>query len=183
LIGWLIIACEVGFWVLVLAGLLARYVFHKKKLGAFLLICTPIVDLILLFSTVIDLKNGAVATTVHGIAAIYIAISIVYGHSMIKWADEKFAYKYAGGEKPIKQKRYGRDHAKHERQGWYRHVLAWMIGGSIIAAVIFFIDNASQTKALLGTLQTWTLIVLIDFLISFSYSIFPKKVKNDPYNG
>ncbi len=90
LIGWLIIACEIGFWIFVLAELTARYVMNKKKLGTFLLICTPIVDLILLIVTVYDLKNGAVASIVHGIAAIYIGVSIAFGHQMIKWADVRF---------------------------------------------------------------------------------------------
>jgi hypothetical protein len=70
LIGWLIIFCEIGFWVFVLAGLLVRYILKKKKLGTLLLICTPFVDIILLIATVLDLKNGANATTVHGLSAI-----------------------------------------------------------------------------------------------------------------
>lgn len=105
LIAWIIIACEVGFWIFVLAGLIARYVFNQRKLGNLLLICTPIVDLLLLVATVIDLKNGAVATTVHGIAAIYIGVSIAFGHRMIAWADVRFAYYFRNGPKPDKKKK------------------------------------------------------------------------------
>ena len=112
MIGYLIIVCEVLFWVFVLAGLVARYIFKKEKLGAFLLICTPLVDVLLLVVTFIDLKNGAVATTVHGIAAIYIGVSIAFGHQMIKWADERFAAKFVGGKKPVKRKKYGKEHAR-----------------------------------------------------------------------
>ncbi|MEH7503750.1 2TM domain-containing protein [Neobacillus drentensis] len=175
MIGWLIIACEIGFWVFVLAGLLARYIFKKKKIGTLLLICTPIVDIILLIATVNNLKNGAVATTVHGISAIYIGVSVVFGHRMIKWADENFAYRFANGEKPIKKKKYGREHAKQERSGWYRHFVSWLIGGSILAVIILFINNPSQTKALLDTLELWSFILVIDFIVSFSYTLFPRK--------
>ncbi|GGF13444.1 putative membrane protein YmcC [Halobacillus andaensis] len=175
MIGWLIIACEIGFWVFVLAGLIARYVFKKKKLGALLLICTPIVDIILLAATVADLKNGAVATTVHGVAAVYIGISAAYGHQLIQWADERFAYWFVHGQKPVSKKKYGVEHARKERKGWYRHVLAWMIGGVLIGAIILFVNNISQTEALFRTLQLWSFVLVIDFFISFSYTLMPRK--------
>ncbi|PLR69148.1 hypothetical protein [Bacillus sp. UMB0893] len=178
MIGWLIIGCEIGFWVFVLAGLVARYILKKKKLGAFLLICTPVVDLVLLAATVLDLKNGATATMVHGIAAIYIGISIAFGHGMIKWADQHFAYRFANGEKPPKKIKYGTEHARREREGWFRHLLAWIIGASFLGAIILYINNGQQTEQLLKTLQLWTLVLGIDFLISFSYTLFPKKGQN-----
>ncbi|MEN2768789.1 hypothetical protein [Ornithinibacillus xuwenensis] len=175
MIGWLIIACEIGFWVFVLAGLVSRYIWKRKKLSNVLLICTPIVDLVLLIATVIDLHNGAVASTVHGIAAVYIGVSVAFGHQMISWADKQFAFRFAGGEKPPKKKKYGREYAKVERLGWYRHLLAWIIGAAILLGIILFINNSSQTEALLGTLRIWSLVLVIDFVISFSYTIFPKK--------
>ncbi|MFG6149220.1 hypothetical protein [Halobacillus sp. B23F22_1] len=177
MIGWLIIVCEIGFWVFVLAGLIARYLFKKEKLGALLLICTPIVDIILLAATVADLKNGAVATTVHGIAAVYIGISIAYGHQLIQWADERFAYWFAEGQKPDSKKKFGIEHARKERQGWYRHVLAWVIGGALLGAIILYINNSSQTEALFRTLQVWSFVLVIDFVISFSYTLMPRKEK------
>ena len=43
-----IVACEVGFWVVLAAGLLARYALRLPRLGGFLLLCVPLVDLALL---------------------------------------------------------------------------------------------------------------------------------------
>ncbi|MDP1422131.1 hypothetical protein Q8G35_28205, partial [Peribacillus simplex] len=43
----------------------------------------------------------------------------------IKWADAHFAYKYGNGEKPIKKKKFGREHARQERIGWFRHFVSW----------------------------------------------------------
>lgn len=174
LIGWLIIACEIGFWFFVLAGLAARYILKKKKLGTILLICTPIVDLILLIATVLDLKNGANATIVHGIAAIYIGVSIAFGHQMIKWADERFSYRFGNGNKPVKIK-YGKAHARKERLGWIRHLLSWLIGGGILMGIILYIDDYSQTEQLMRTIQIWSIILVIDFIVSFSYTLFPRK--------
>ncbi len=177
LIAWIIIACEVGFWIFVLAGLIARYVFNQRKLGNLLLICTPIVDLLLLVATVIDLKNGAVATTVHGIAAIYIGVSIAFGHRMIAWADVRFAYYFRNGPKPDKKKKYGSEYAKIEREGWFRHLLSWVIGSGIIFAIIYYIDNNPQTEQLFHIFRLWSIILIIDFLISFSYTVFPRQQK------
>lgn len=148
----------------------------NKKLGTFLLICTPFVDVILLVVTVIDLKNGTVATAVHGIAAIYIGVSVAFGYQMVKWADERFNYRFGNGEKPIKIK-YGKEHSRKKREGWFRHLVSWLIGGGILMSIIFFINNHSQTEALLRTMQFWSLILVIDFMISFSYTLFPKKQK------
>jgi hypothetical protein len=94
---------------------------------------------------------------------------------MIKWADAHFAYKYGNGEKPIKKKKFGREHARQERIGWFRHFVSWLIGGALLVVMIFSINNPSQTQALFNTLKLWTLILVIDFIISFSYTLFPKK--------
>ena len=45
-IVWLIIFCEVAFWVVILLGLVTRYIFKLKKLGLFFLALTPVIDLI-----------------------------------------------------------------------------------------------------------------------------------------
>lgn len=173
-IGFLILACEIGFWVFVIAGLVARYRFNQKNLSLLLFLCTPLIDLFLLIFTVVDLKNGAVADFFHGLAAVYIGVSLVYGKQMISWADRRYAYHFAG-EKPIKRKTYGKERAIEERKGWYRHFLSWLIGGSLLALLIIYVNNLEQTFALLRVLFGWTMVLIIDFLISFSYTVFPKR--------
>lgn len=100
---WLIIFCEVAFWVVILLGLVSRYILKQKALGLFFLALTPVIDLILLITTSVDLMNGVIAKTTHAIAAVYISVSLVFGKSMIKCADDRFKY-YAmkEGSKPEK---------------------------------------------------------------------------------
>ncbi|MFP7255773.1 hypothetical protein SFC02_15865 [Terribacillus goriensis] len=173
----LIILCEVGFWVFIAAGLIARYVFKLPKFGMILLGATPLIDLILLLATGFDLARGATATVAHAIAAIYIGISLAYGKSMIRWADQRFAYYITKqGEKP--KKLYGKEHAKKEVKGWLQHLLAYIIGAGLLLAVIYWINDAERTEALSGVLRIWSIILGIDFLISFSYTLFPKKEKH-----
>lgn len=83
-------------------GLVFRYVFRLEKVGFIFLALTPVIDLVLLIVTTVDLMNGAVAGYPHAIAAVYIAVSLVFGRSMIRWFDEKFRYYVMKrGEKPV----------------------------------------------------------------------------------
>lgn len=176
MIGWLIIACEVGFWVFVLAGLVTRYTLGRKKLGGILLLCTPIVDLVLIIATIIDLQNGQQATFFHGLAAYYIGMTVALGNRMIQWADARFAYRFADGEKPKKLVLFGAEHAKKERSGWYRHLLGWAIGNTLLAGMIIFIGR-QQTEELLKVMSLWMMVLAADFIWSFSYTVFPKRAR------
>ncbi|WP_106769512.1 hypothetical protein [Paenibacillus faecalis] len=175
MIGALIVVCEIAFWIFVLAGLSARYILGWKKAGGILLLCTPIIDLILIAVTVIDLKNGASAGLMHGLAAIYIGVTIAFGHRMIKWADQRFAYRYAGGPKPESKPKYGKSRARFERQGWYRHFMAWVLGALLLLGMVLIVGDVSRTKALERVALGWAVVVAIDFIISFSYTLWPKK--------
>lgn len=172
-----IIACEIGFWLFVLGGLLCRYIFRLKRLGAFLLICTPLVDLALVIATVYDLRDGSEASFAHSVAAVYIGVSIAFGHRMIKWADERFAHRFASGPAPTGKPKHGKEHAHYERVGWLHHLLAWVIGSAILYGMIRMVGDETRTEALFNTLRLWSLILGIDFLISFSYTLWPRKKK------
>jgi hypothetical protein len=174
MIGWLILACEIGFWIFVIAGLFARYVLRQKKLGVLLLLCTPLIDLALIIFTIIDLRNGAEAEFIHGLAAIYVGVTIAFGHQMIRWADVRFAYIFTGGPKPKKPAKYGTEHARREREGWYRHLLAYVIGVVLLFGIVFLSGNAEKTDILLNMSRGWSVILLIDFVISFSYTLWPR---------
>ncbi|KAF1681224.1 hypothetical protein [Bacillus sp. SKDU12] len=175
-IAWMIVFCEIAFWVVIVLGLAVRYLFKQRTLGLLFLALTPVIDLILLAATGADLYRGASATAAHGVAAVYIGISIAYGKQMIQWADERFQYYVTKqGCKPLK--RYGMDYAKHYLKSWIKHVLAYLIGGGLLAGMIYFINDPARTVALNGILKMWTVILGIDFLFTASYFIWPKKEK------
>lgn len=67
MIGYFIIGCEIAFWVFVFAGLSVRYLLGMKRIGIGLLMATPVIDLLLLVATVMDLQRGATASMIHGI--------------------------------------------------------------------------------------------------------------------
>lgn len=90
--------------------------------------------------TSVDLYGGATATYAHAIAAVYIGISIAFGKSMIQWADERFQYYVMkNGEKP--RRRYGKEYAKHYFKSWIQHLVAYAIGATLLAAMMYIVPN------------------------------------------
>lgn len=175
-----IVACEIGFWVFVLAGLFCRYILKARRLGGILLFCTILVDLTLLILTAVDLRLGAKAHFFHGLAAVYIGVSVVFGKRMIRWADERFAHAFAGGPPPTPKPKYGPEHARYERQMWYRHLLAWCIGSALLLAMVAYVGNIEATSELLAMIGRWLVVLFIDFLWSFSYTFWPRQAKVQP---
>jgi hypothetical protein len=171
LIGAVILAGEVAFWAFVLAGLAARYLLGRPRLGVTLLLMTPVVDLVLVAATVIDLRAGATADFFHGLAAIYVGVSIAFGHRMIRWADERFAHRFAGGPPPKRPPKRGPEHARREREGWYRHLLAWAVGSALLLGMVVLVGDPHRTGSLSARAGIWTLILAVDFVWSFSYTL------------
>lgn len=158
----LIVACEIGFWVLLLSGLCARYLLDLRLLSSVLLICVPLIDLVLLTASVIDLQNGSTATFAHGLAAAYIGFTVAFGNATISWADRRFAYHFAGGDPLEKPPSHGRALPFYELKWWGRCAVAVFITICLSYAAILFIDDRVKTEALelwlilpLGTLALW----------------------------
>lgn len=93
-----IAAAEVLFWVLLLAGLLTRYALKAPRVGASLLIATPLVDLALLVLTYIDLSTGKSSNFVHGLSALYIGYSIALGPTIIRALDMRIGRRFGKRE-------------------------------------------------------------------------------------
>jgi len=172
MISWIIIA-EIAFWIAIIAGLISRYVFKLEKLSFLFFLLTPLIDLSLIVLTTMDLQNGATATTAHGIATIYIGVSLAYGKSMIAWADEKFQVWFL--KKPSsKRTLYGKEKGIYEIKMWARHVIAYLIGSALLWLMIYYVGQQS-TEALFNVWRIWSIALLVDGAISISYILFPKK--------
>lgn len=123
-----IAACEVGFWLVLAAGLLVRYALRRPRLGGVLLLCVPLVDLALLVLTVVDLRRGSAVELAHGLAAVYLGFSVVFGHALIRAADVRVAHRFRGGPAPA---------AKPASGTWARARLAWSeFGRAVLAATV-----------------------------------------------
>ncbi len=159
-----IVGCEIAFWVFLVGGLSARYLLRRRTLSAVLLVCAPLVDLVTLAAAVVDLRRGSEPSGAHVMAAIYIGVSVGFGHSMVQWADARFAHRFAGGPAPTPKPAGGAARIAYERRGITRHLVAWAVGGALLvgAGALVGTDEAWQTFA--GAAGLWTVVLAIDAL-------------------
>lgn len=132
---WLIGASEIGFWVLLGAGLVARYLLRLRRVSTVLLVLVPVLDLVLIGASLVDVAGGSPPGTVHGLAAVYLGGTIAFGHSIIRWADGWFAHRFAGGPPPPGPPKYGRAKVAHEWREWSKVVLLLVIAVAVMGLV------------------------------------------------
>ncbi|GAA2399640.1 hypothetical protein GCM10010420_27680 [Streptomyces glaucosporus] len=171
----LIIACEVAFWVLLAAGLALRYLARKPRLGAAVLLCEPLLEVVLLAATAADLRGGAEGDWTHGLAAVYIGFTVAYGHYLIKWADGHFAHRFAGGPPPVKPPRYGAARAVHEWKMFGRTLLAAVIALGLLQAAVWYVGDAGRSESLVTWQSRMLLVAGISLVVALSYTVRPKR--------
>ncbi|WP_311198017.1 hypothetical protein [Ornithinimicrobium sp. INDO-MA30-4] len=133
----------------------------------------PVIDVVLLAAVVVDLSRGSTASWPHGLAAVYIGLSVAYGHRMIGWADVRFAHLMGRGSAPVKPT--GHDYTLHCWADVARTLLAGAIAAGIIVGIGWWIDDPSRTRALSDWLPILGIIVAIDVLWAVSYTVWPRK--------
>ncbi|MEU9719912.1 hypothetical protein [Streptomyces sp. NPDC047976] len=170
----LIIACEVGFWVLLAGGLALRYMAGMPRLGAALLLCEPLLELVLLVASFVDLKNGGEPSWRHGVAALYIGYTVGYGHYTVKWLDGHAAHRFAGGPKPPGTK-YGKARAVHEWKLWARTLAGAAVAYGLLQAGIWYVGDAADTTQLRSWQGVPLKVVGIQAIVAATYTIWPRK--------
>ncbi len=114
----LIVACEASFWVVLLLAFAIRYLLRKGALSRALLICLPLIDVLLLVFTAMDLRRGAAATFAHGLAAAYVGFTVAFGDLAVQWVDARFAHRFAGGAPPLKMPSRGWPAVRYDFNLW-----------------------------------------------------------------
>ncbi|MFE1441329.1 hypothetical protein [Streptomyces sp. NPDC058739] len=176
----LIVACEVAFWVLLAGGLTLRYVLRMPRLGLALLLCEPLLEILLLAVTAVDLKNGAEPDWKHGLAAVYIGFTVGLGHATVKWADARFAHRFADGPPPPRPPKYGTARAVHEWRVAGRWILAAAVALALLQAAAWYVGGDGDTSSLRSWQQRMIWVIGINLVIATSYTLFPKREKTSP---
>lgn len=171
----IILACEISFWVVLCLGLAARYLLRAPRLGAALLLCVPLVDVVLLLVTILHLRSGATADWTEGLAALYLGFSLTYGHRLVQWTDARFAFRFAGGPLPPRPPRYGRAHLWYEWREYLRLCLACAISGALLVGGIVLVGDPARAAALSAWLGQLLKVIVIALLWPLSYTIWPRK--------
>jgi hypothetical protein len=146
----LILACEVGFWVVLLLALAVRYLQANERLSRALLLCLPLVDILLLAFTAMDLRLGSTATFAHGLAAAYVGFTLAFGSVAVKFADAHFAHRFAGGPAPAKAPSVGWPAVRYELGLWCRCIGACIITVALVEALVILADRHEATLPLLA---------------------------------
>jgi len=144
----LIVSCEAAFWVVLLLSLVVRYVLHREAQSRWLLLLLPLIDVLLLVFTALDLKAGTTATMAHGLAAVYVGFTIAFGSIMVQWADARFAHRFASGTVPTRAPTVGWKVVRYDFMLWLRCIAAWLIAFALLEGLIAFIDDESITQPL-----------------------------------
>ncbi|MER6948514.1 hypothetical protein ABT294_31270 [Nonomuraea sp. NPDC000554] len=174
----ILIGCEVGFWLLLGLGLASRYLWNRRKLSTALLLSVPLLDVILLVAAVIDMRGGATADFRHGLAAAYLAYSIVFGHRTVRWADAKFHHRFADGPPPWKPPAGGMPRARYEWGMWLRIVLAYGIAFLIVLALVWLVNAPTRTEPLITFMFGLLKVPLIALLWPLGYTLWPRKIES-----
>ena len=160
-----IVGGEIAFWVVLAAALVARYLLRWRRVSTVLLVAVPLVDLVLFGASAIDLARGATADFSHGLAAAYIGFSVAFGHSMVRWADQRFAHRFAGGPPPWKPPKGGRGRLVYEWREFAKGLAGWAVACGLLLAAILLVDDPARTAALNGWIGrlTWVMVIWLVF--------------------
>ncbi len=154
-----ILTAEAAFWLVLLGGLTARYALGRPRLGAALLIGVPLVDAALLAATALHLAGGARADWSHGLAALYLGVSVVFGPSLVRAADRRFARRFAGGRAQATSVPAVDRLGAHWRL-WLRGVLAGGLTAAVLGALVL-VGGPADTRALWAGGGWFTQLALI----------------------
>ncbi len=158
----MIVGAEVAFWVVLALGLLARYALRMPRLGGALLLAVPLVDLVLLAATFLDLRGGGDVGGVHGLAAVYLGVSVGFGHHIIGRMDAWAAYRFDGAPRPAKPEKGSTARARYEAAQFGRHVIAWAVGSALLMLGVWYVGDAGRTQPFLGLAGLWMVVLVVD---------------------
>jgi hypothetical protein len=145
-IAAVIAACEIGLWVLLGLGMVLRYRVHLRRTSAAVLAGIPLLDVVLVIATAFDLHRGADVGLVHVLAGFYLGSSLAFGPAIVRWADIRFAHRFAGGPAPRPAPKQGPERVAHLMRQWYR-VVGTVAIASVVLVVLTLFFAAPQDQA------------------------------------
>ncbi|MGF3054951.1 hypothetical protein [Microbacterium sp. YY-01] len=157
-----IIACEVGFWVVLVAGLGSRYLLKRRTLSSVLLALVPVLDVALLAFITWDLViNGTAADFTHGLGAVYLGFTVAFGRQIIHAADVWAAHRFADGPPPVTVEKHGPRRVSYEWKSWFRMLLCAVITTVVLGAIILLVADTARTSELVSWIMRIWLIAAV----------------------
>ena len=156
-----IAASEIGLWVLLALGLALRYLLRRRRASTVVLALIPVLDVLLVGAVAVDLHRGSPADATHGLAGLYLGFSVAFGPAIVRWADVRFAHRFAGGPAPVKLPKHGPQRLAALWREWLRVVLAAAIASAVLLGLALTVADDDQARVLHAWLaRPWGLAVL-----------------------
>ncbi len=156
-----IVACEIGLWVLLGAGLALRYLLRWRLASTLALAAIPLLDVLLVAAVAVDLHRGADAGATHTLAGLYLGFSVAFGPALVRWADIRFAHRFAGGPAPVRSPKHGPGRMAALWREWYRVVAAATIASAVLLGLVLLVADPAQDEVLLAGLgRPWVVVGL-----------------------
>lgn len=174
-IAAVIVACEFGLWILLGVGLAARYLLRLRRISTVLLAAIPLLDVVLVVAVLLDLHRGAPASTVHGLAGVYLGFSVAFGPALVRWADAHVAHRFAGGPRPVRPAKGSAEKYRAVWQEWFRVVTAAAIASVTLFGLVVTVAGPEQEDTLYGWIGRVWLIVGIWFLAGPAFEDRPRR--------
>lgn len=127
-----ILVAEISFFTALMLGLVCRYALGWRTVSTILLASTPLIDLVIVILTYVDLANGAVPDITHGLAAFYVGFSVVFGPDIIKAIDSRVPRSH----KQATVDERARRHRSDPMRDWKRSIVAGALTLAILAVGI-----------------------------------------------
>lgn len=167
-----ILGAETAFWIVLVVALATRYLLRLRRASTVLLLGLPAIDLALLALVTMDVARGAEPTQSHAIAASYLGFTIAFGHSVVRWADRWFAYRFDGAPRPQKPPKGSADYVRALWIEWFRVVLAAVLATAILASLAIFLRGQEVPTSIEAAAQdpfwaqpvTLAMVVVVWFL-------------------
>lgn len=162
-----ILGAEVTFWIVLGVALACRYLFRMRRLSKTLLLLLPMIDLCLLLFVTADLALGAKPRQPHAFAASYLGFTVAFGRSITRWADRRFAYRFAGGAPPPRLDKGTAAYVRHLWGEWLRVVLAAGMSAMILLGLATLIRPQPIPDSLDTAAQNplWAQMILLGMVV------------------
>jgi hypothetical protein len=85
---------------------------------------------------------------VHVLAGFYLGSSLAFGPAIVRWADVRFAHRFASGPAPVKAPKHGPERVAHLMREWNRVLATVAIASAVLVALILFFAAPEDQPAL-----------------------------------
>lgn len=185
-----LIGAEVSFWVLSVAFLLLRYLLNLDRASFVVLALIVLDNLFIAGLGLLDYLRTGEFATYQLIALAIIAYGLTFGKRDFKRLDGYMKRKVAnwkgGATQPAepRPKAAPREKAAGERRRFYWHLAVFAVG----QAVLFAVGESwlaaqlagvapEDPSALMSAGRIWAIVLVVDAIWSFSYTLFPKRTE------